>query len=473
MKKVLSIMIIFLVVFLMIGCDEVLIPSVPVIDNPTNETMSALDDPNYERLFSDVSKKTITIEITNSEYQRLYDMMIAHHQNFGDYRISDYVRSNIIYEDDQGIIRMNQVGFRTRGNFSRNRIQDDEGNIYINHYKLKFDETFSDTLNVSKRFLFGLEELDLKYNRNNDETYMNEHYAMDLYRSFGIHAQRTTHIMIYLKIDERMHSMGLYTAFEPIDQTFIDRRFEGFHAEGDLYKNLWQQFGPATLTMPNQLEAIGIKDTSINYRPAYDLKTNKNTSTHEALLTLMEAMTFDFEARQQFISNYVDISYTAMFFAVSLILGNPDDIRGNGNNYYLYIDPVENLYYLMPYDLDHSLGQGWEGAPAFENQLVNTPLYDYPRFIDVVVENAPSNVFIDTLFKMTSFRDAYEASLKQIIESEQFTFSDVSNRIDALGNLYHHDIEDAYNNTPIGYRDIETFITQKKESVSSQLQEIT
>jgi len=473
MKKVLSIMITILVVFLMIGCDEVLIPSVPVIDNPTNETMSALDDPNYERLFSDVSKKTITIEITNSEYQRLDEMMIAHHQNFGDYRISDYVRSNIIYEDDQGIIRMNQVGFRTRGNLSRNRIQDDEGNININHYKLKFDETFNDTLNVSKRFLFGLEELDLKYNRNNDETYMNEHYAMDLYRSFGIHAQRTTHIMIHLKIDERMHSMGLYTAFEPIDQKFIDRRFEGFHAEGDLYKTLWQQFGPATLTMPNQLEAIGIKDTSINYRPAYDLKTNKNTSTHEALLTLMEAMTFDFEARQQFISNYVDISYTAMFFAVSLILGNPDDIRGNGNNYYLYIDPVENLYYLMPYDLDHSLGQGWDGAPAFENQLVNTPLYDYPRFIDVVLENAPSNVFIDTLFKMTSFRDAYEASLKQIIESEQFTFSDVSNRIDGLGNLYHHDIEDAYNNTPIGYRDIETFITQKKESVSSQLQEIT
>ena len=469
MKKNVTFILILLVISMISGCDTVIIPEDTIVDDTEFETLSALTDPNYERIFSDEGMKSLIIDITKSEYNRLDDIMLTHQQMFGDFKSDEYVRANITYEDSQGILTMHQVGFRTRGNLSRNRIQDDEGHIIVNHYKLKFDETFDDTLDVSKRFLFGLEELDLKYNRNADPTYMNEHYALSLYREFGVMAQRTTHIMVYLRIDGQMHNMGLYTAFEPIDQTFIERRFEGLHATGDLYKALWQQYGPALLTYPVDMNAIGIKDTSLNYRPAYDLKTNKEVSTHDALIAFMIGMDLPLSQRQIFLETYTHIDYMARFFAVSHILGNPDDIRSNGNNFYIYVDPVNTLFYLIPYDLDHSLGQGWDGAPVFENQLVNTPIYEYPRFMDYVLNEPPNSAFVDGLFSMTSFQERYEMHLLNIVNDERFSFPYIKAYIDELVLVYHDIIEDSYVNVSFGYRDLESYIAQKANSINQQL----
>jgi spore coat protein CotH len=447
----------------------VLIPDAPVPNDNLDGVVDALDDPNYERLFSDDDMKSMTIEITRSNYNVLDTLMIEHQQQFGDYKSDAYVQANVIYEDSQGLLSLQHIGFRTRGNLSRNRIQDDEGHLIINHYKLKFDETFNDTLDVSKRFMFGLEELDLKYNRNADETYMNEHYALSLYRSFDVYAQRSTHLMVYIKIDGYTHKMGLYTAFEPIDKTFIERRFEGQHATGDLYKSLWQQYGPALLTYPQDLNAIGIKNASINYRPSYDLKTNKDTSMHESLIAFMIGMSLELSARQLFLETYVDLDYMARFFAVSLILGNPDDIRSNGNNYYVYHDPVDQLFYIIPYDLDHSLGQGWDGAPAFENQLVNTPIYEYPRFMDYVLSESPNSAFVDGLFSLNAFQMSYENTLEQIVTSDIFSMTHVKQMIDTLQMNYQFVIVGSMLDVSIGYRNIESYIQGKIQSVLQQL----
>lgn len=459
------------------GCDTVITepnpdPVIDPIVDPNPETTintDPLNDENYERLFSSSTRKVLTISVTQQAYDELDGYMTAYMEQFGTYRSDDYVVSHITYEDDLGTLEMNQVGFRTRGNLSRNRIIDDEGNIIVNHYKLKFDETFGGTLDVSKRFMFGLEELDLKYNRNWDETYMNEHFALELYRSYEVFAQRTTLILVQLKIDDVIHKMGIYTAFEPIDETFIQRRFEGNHATGDLYKALWQQFGPARLVRPDDFNAIGIKDVETNYRPAYDLKTNKKTSTHEALLTFLDAMGNTEMYRQSFLETYVDLNYMARFFAVSHVLGNPDDIRGNGNNYFFYFDPEEELFYIIPYDLDHSLGQGWGGEPVYENQLVDTPIYNYPEYFDHALGMDVSIPFIDTLMSMPTFQVLYEDTLKRIVEEPVFTFDYVKAEIDTFEEAYANDIQSLYISLAFGYRDLESYINDKKESILNQL----
>jgi spore coat protein H len=133
-----------------------------------------------------------------------------------------------------------------------------------------------------------MEEIDLKYNRNEDETFITEKYAHDMFREFGVLAQHTTLLKLYVSVGGETHFYGIYTAFEPIDKHFINRRFSGDHAKGNLYKNLWQQFGPATLKNDYHHDAIGIRNVQNNYRPSYDLKTNKSEGNHQALIDFIQ-----------------------------------------------------------------------------------------------------------------------------------------------------------------------------------------
>ena len=50
------------------------------------------------------------------------------------------------------------------------------------------------------------------------------------------------------------------------------------------------------------------------------------------------------------------------FEAVSYFLGNPDDLRNNYNNYYIYFNKSTGKMIFIPYDLDRCLGvtNGWD-----------------------------------------------------------------------------------------------------------------
>jgi len=372
MRRFLSIFITFLLLVSLIGCDVELTPSNIPTDTVINDE-SLLNDPLYDRFFNQDSKKRIVIEVTQTNFDFLDEKMTEYYQRFGTYRDDTYISANVIYEDDLGVKSLDNIGFRTRGNLSRSPLYDEAGNVSLNHFKLKFNETFVGS--NSPGFLFGLEELDLKYNRNNDPTYLNELGPLMLYESMGVLSQKATLVHVSLKIDNTLYPIGVMTAFEPVDEWFIQRRFENEDASGDLYKSLWQQYGPATLK-PLLNESYGIKDVSMNYRPAYDLKTNKNTSNHQALLNLVEVLNHpDKSFVEEGINILFDTDYLARYFAISLMIGNPDDFRSMGNNYYLYFAPKSEKYYFIPYDLDHSLGSGWGGEPTFTDQLIDTPIY--------------------------------------------------------------------------------------------------
>ncbi len=284
-KKFLNLVMIVTISVFLISCETTLIPET---DPVTIDEEEILLDANYDRFFNHENHKTLVISMTQNQATLLDQSMQTYFDQFGNYKSDDYIMSTITYQDDFGTIEMQDVPFRTRGNLSRNRFLNDEGMLQLNHFKLKFNQQFTDV--TRDGFLFGLEELDLKYNRNYDETYMNEFGALKLYQAYDVVAQRTTLIYVEVHIDEDIYKVGIMTAFEPIDEWFIKRRFDATDGQvGDLYKSLWQQFGPANLT--NLMEgSIGIKDVSINYRPAYDLKTNKNTSSHDALNLLIDVL---------------------------------------------------------------------------------------------------------------------------------------------------------------------------------------
>jgi len=299
---------------------------------------------------------------------------------------------------------------------------------------------------------------------------MNELGSLQMYEAFDVFAQKASLIHVSLKIDDQIHPMGVMTAFEPIDYWFLARRFEGEDASGDLYKALWQQYGPASLK-PLVEDSYGIKDVALNYRPAYDLKTNKDVSNHDSLINLIEVLNHqDKSFVEEGIETFFDMEYLARFFAVSLVLGNPDDFRSMGNNYYLYYAPVSKKYYIIPYDLDHSLGTGWGGDPTFSNQLVDTEITHMNELSEALYGDKVPHPLIEQLFLMPSFKNHYESSLETVVTSDIFTIDHFEREINIYRGFYKELIALSKLDVSFGLRDLEHFITLKKASVLNQIQ---
>lgn len=183
----------------------------------------------------------------------------------------------------------------------------------ISHLKVSFQETFDDpdeygadtkewddTMRKTRknRTFATLEKLDLRWNRCDDSTYLKE-------------------------------ALG-----------------------GDLYKIGWAGRSNGSFTMP---ASIGIENEGEGEFYAFDLKTNKKTSSHESLNSFIRELSQDNVTKERF-AELVDLNTFLPYCAVSYLLGNPDDLRNNYNNSYIYFRADNNKAVIIPYDFDRCLG---------------------------------------------------------------------------------------------------------------------
>jgi hypothetical protein len=400
--------------------------------------------------------------------------MLDYYQQFGDFRTDYYAMADFLYEDEEGQVLVENVGFRTRGNMSRVRIQNDDGSLNMSNFKVSFHETFDmEEYSANKlRRVFNLEELDMKWNRNYDETYLTEKFSLDLMQDFGVHAATTTLANVYIEIGSTRYYYGVYTLYEPIDEEFLEKRFPGEESGGNLYKSLWQQFGPASLRNDYPSRAIGIKDESINYRPTYDLKTNKSIADHSGLKSFISNVSgltgTDFD---EYITANFDVDRFLKYLAVGVLLGNPDDYRAMGNNYYLYNNPVSGKWTIMPYDYDHGMGQGWDGSPVFYNWTVDHDIYTWGNLNAALQGKSYANPLSDKILKIDRYQLQYEAYLKELINpsNNYFTYDAFKILYEQQKNLYDEDLNSALMNMNFGERNIQWYITEKSAKVNQQI----
>jgi hypothetical protein len=142
------------------------------------------------------------------------------------------------------------------------------------------------------------------------------------------------------------------------------------------------------------------------------------------------------------------------------------------NNYYLYFDNFNEKYHIFPYDLDHSLGQGWDGAPVFENQLSDTELYHYGELFSFLSGQPIDHPFMETLFEIESFKILYENYLV-ILLNTTFQFDFFKYFIDRYQPIFQDDSTQSMTSLTFGYRNLEKFIQLKRESVLLQLNKTT
>ncbi len=473
MKKFSIITLLCLLFFIVSGCED-LTPNND--DNPIDSNIEKINIESFDRLFNDEMMKTLTIKITENEWMSLNDAMKSYAKQFdGDLRTDYYAKANLTYEDDLGEVEILDIGLRTRGNLSRVLIENDDGTLNLSNFKISFDEDFdqSELVVNKKRTAFELEELDMKFNRNWDSTYLTEKFSLDLFSDFGVYAATTTFANLYIQIDDELHYYGIYTIFEPIDKNFLQRRMTDDEAEGNLYKSLWQQFLPASLQPLTDAKEIGMKDVSMNYRPTYDLKTNEKAGDTSDLLEFINQInTLNDVDFIQYIDDYFNVDMFIRLLAVGVLLGNPDDYRAMGNNYYFYHNDLVNQWTMIPYDYDHGLGQGWAGEPVFSNYSIGMDIYDWGNINQYFLGlQEYSHPLVDRILNVSKYQILYENYLSELVDPDNnlFSYDHFLNKYNMQKGLYDEMVSEAMMNLRFDLRNIEWYINAKVADIEEQL----
>lgn len=382
-----------------------------------------------EKLFDYQEKTKISVSISKSELNKLeYDYETENHES---YRICDLD----IYMSGLHF-HFKQVGIRQKGNMSRDHILNGE-NIRLNHYKLSFEETFDDIYRADKeawyrstartyredRKFFGTAKLNLRWNRNEDSTYVREMYASELYRENGVPAAKTSVTNFVMNVNGKELNHGIYSITEQIDKSFIKRNIIKASRNGDLYKLTWGYSSEGASFSTNTLDHIGVSDQEWDgskfhqNKKAYDLKTNKSSSTHENLKSFINDLSPVRGAdASDFFSTRSDIDEFYSFLACSFLMGDPDDLRGNSNNAYIYFLGGSNKIIFIPTDMDRVMGasgNGGGGNPT-GNHGASIGLYDSRTGYSNC-----GNVFSKTLLsdKSVTIKTAYKDRVNEIVNA--------------------------------------------------------
>ena len=183
-----------------------------VIDNvEIGKNVALINSQEYLDFWSPTSTLSFDIKFSTKSYEYLQKYSSTDYLKYQDY----YFPADLTIKVNETSYTFNDVGFRRKGNTSR---YDDFSNGRI-HYKLSFGETFDEEfykVNCPKiyhdwtndasgreqrkdRTFCDMEKLDLKWNRNYDQTRLRQTYTNYIFREKGLIAQQTslTNVNLY------------------------------------------------------------------------------------------------------------------------------------------------------------------------------------------------------------------------------------------------------------------------------------
>jgi hypothetical protein len=395
----------------------------------------------YEKLFSYDIRHTFVIEFTQEEWDGLNQDMYDHYDQFGNYKSNNYRRVDVTYIADDEIYEIKEVGIRSKGN-DYSRFPPDSGNGYVSpiHYMMKFNETFEyeegteEFDDLKKRDVFNMEQLLFKWNNTNDPGYTNEVFSYEMFREMGVAIPRASYAEMQIVVDGKVKMVELYNIFEQYDEEFIRKHLQEIPTKevGDLYKGLWS----ATLDPIYSSSDYGIRNWETNYRPLYGKETNKDIESYDLLVDFSFGINInDLSSRKEFIENYFNIDNFMRAMAVNVLVGNPDDYRGNANNFYYYIEEDGYLTYL-PFDYDNSMGAGWPGHPSFINYTLGNDIYEWaweswmpcgkPLWDNTIVYEEYQILYENYMLQLIEDGTFSEATYLEIYEKAEALYSDIA-----------------------------------------------
>ena len=458
-------------------------------NNSNEEKEFAISNPNFEtRRIDNQSEITmddffnlgntidVKVTISDSEISKLqkdYEEYERTGAKTEVYRLATKVVIILTNFGNNYTWEFDNVGIRQKGNTSRTNISNGDY-LNLNHYKLSFDETFDDIsiygesfvnkygnpANSSREFL-GMSGLDFKWNKNHDYTHIREIYANYLYRASGILVQHAglSKFSFINSNSGRTSSMGLCTVYEPATKSFIKRSLKSevnyvnmgdwsteklgtYGVGGSNYGDLYKCKYPARLTNVNG--NVGVGDLYGYNVPIYDRKTNKDVDYNDDLLKIASKAisTGNYDE----ISKYVDLEYLAISEAVGFVVGNPDSMRYNNNNYMIYMRKTDGKMVFIPIDSDRCFGitRDWNVKNGYmytgmldrDNSENNDTLSLLRDTILASGDNDSKKLYLDFCNKIKNSLWAQNSTFNTYFDMAKSSYSDESFTLDSAGDNY-------------------------------------
>ncbi len=225
------------------------------------------------------------------------------------------------------------VGVRLRGNTSRDAD------------KKSFKISFNDY--EAGREFFDVDKLNLN-GEHNDPTVSRAWLNWRLWQQTDVPASRAAHVALWIND----LYMGVYANIEHVDDEFLWKHFDD--DSGNLWKCLW----PADLTYQGP-DGDDYKYSSGGHR-TYDLKTNEDADDYSQLARLIRVLNqTSVGALPDSLESLLDVDGVLSYFAFDVLAASWDDYWFLKNNFYLYHNPSEDRFTLIPYDYDNSYGIDW------------------------------------------------------------------------------------------------------------------
>ena len=204
---------------------------------------------------------------------------------------------------------------------------------------------------VDGRKLFGLRKIHLN-NSVQDDSFMNEYVASDLFRA----AQVPTPRVAFATVELAARKLGLYVLKEGFTEDFLKCHFK--ETDGNLYDGGFLQ----DVDQPLELdEGNGVRDRS-------DLQTLTEAANEP-----------DPAKRWERLRQTLDVDRFADYAALSVMLGDWDGYLLNRNNYRVYFNPADGRAVFLPHGLDQMFQRiDMEVDPGF-NGLVARGLFETPE----------------------------------------------------------------------------------------------
>ncbi len=297
-----------------------------------------------DELFDRSQLLAVDINIAAEDYQQLRD----------DGRNADTIFSNCIdefhYKEFNATVtidgeRVEDVSIRKKGflgSLSRNRPS----------FKLNFS-----TLRPGREFK-SMQRMTLNNDRT-DPSHSHQCTTYQLFRAAGLAAPRCNWAMVTVNGE----NLGIYSHIESIKKPFLTRNFTD--DSGNLYEAQGADFLP-------------------NLQDNFQLKTNEQKNNRADLDRVVKALQADDNEFPAALNKVIDINEYITFWAMEIITSHWDSATGNANNYYIYHNPLDNLFHFIPWGTDDSLSGSHllspESGPLFRYTEISARLYAIPEY---------------------------------------------------------------------------------------------
>ncbi|HBW85765.1 MAG TPA: hypothetical protein DEF82_03190 [Crocinitomicaceae bacterium] len=291
----------------------------------------------------------------------------------GDSLYSDHeFLAQFTYQSTNFNLSLNQVGFRVRGNTSRNA------------GKKSFNIDFNEFVPGQK--FIDVDNMNLIGNHN-DPSQQRAWLSGEILKDAELPVSRSSFIKLFINNEYK----GLYLNNEAIDDEFLQSRFINDDS-GNLYKCIWG----ADLSYQGT--------NTLAYSSVYELKTNKTLNDYSGLIHFLEVLySSSISEFPCAIQEVFDVDLYLKTLVYEILIGHWDGYAANKNNYYLYQRPSDGKFVFIEYDMDNTFGIDWFSIDWSTRNINNWQIGNRP--------------LIQRLFSVPYFEDRFNFHMQEALNS--------------------------------------------------------